>query len=147
MDWLGIGVLIIGIALLILTIILIKPLTKLSAVLESLRITTNRLPTMLDEVTGQATEVFEKGNETFRNVNDQVKEFNPLLNILQEAGEASQQLSSLALDKTMTFKKNTSEAKEFSPRPQLQGFYRFLALVFYLSQKRKDLKNALPNSK
>ena len=49
MDWLGIGVFIIGIALFVLVIILIKPLMKLANVLSSVQQSTDRLPKILDE--------------------------------------------------------------------------------------------------
>lgn len=147
MDWLGIGVLIIGIALLVLVFLLIKPLTKLATVLDSVQETTDRLPAMLEETSKQTAEVFQKGNEALANANHQIAGITPLFRIVREAGEASRQLSSLALDKTMALKKNTSEAKTFAQRQRLQGFYGILSLFFYLFQKRKDIKQALPDSK
>lgn len=143
MDWLGIGVLIIGIAFLILVFVLIKPLMKLTTVLESLQITTDQLPTILTDVTGQATEVFKKGNETLVNVNNQVKEINPLFQIVNDAGEASRDFSEMALEKTFTLKKKTSEAKEFTQRKRFQGLYGLLAFVYYLSQRKEIIKEQL----
>ncbi|WP_438318618.1 DUF948 domain-containing protein [Sporosarcina sp. FA9] len=143
MDWLGIGVLIIGIAFMILVFLLIKPLMKLTTVLESLQKTTDQLPSMLSDVTGQASEVFQKGNETLVNVNNQVKEINPLFQIVQDAGEASRDFSEMALEKTFALKKNTSEAKEFTQRKRFQGLYGLLAFVYYLSQKKEIIKEQL----
>lgn len=143
MDWLGIGVLIIGIAFLILVFVLIKPLMKLTTVLESLQKTTDQLPTMLTDVTGQATEVFQKGNETLVHVNNQVKEINPLFQIVNDAGVASRDFSEMALEKTFTLKKKTSEAKEFTQRKRFQGLYGLLAFVYYLSQRKEIIKEQL----
>lgn len=143
MDWLGFGVLIIGIAFAALVIILIKPLGKLTNALEGLEQTTKRLPIMLDDGANQANETFGKVNDTLANVNEQVKAINPVLHIVKDAGEASRQLTSVALEKTMAMKENTSEAKAFTDRKKYQGLYGILSFAFYISQQKKDLKNAL----
>jgi len=143
MDWLGIGVLIIGIAFMILVFILIKPLMKLTTVLESLQKTTDQIPTMLTDITGQATEVFQKGNATLVNVNKQVKEINPIFQIVNDAGEASRDFSEMALEKTFALKKNTSEAKVFSQKKRVKGLYGLLAFVYYLTQRKEIIKEQL----
>ena len=147
MDWLGIGVLIIGVALLILVISLIKPLNKLAGVLDNLQQTTDSLPGTLTEITGQTTTILHTGNETIENVNNQVKEFQPLFKIVGDVGEASQQLTATALEKTMSLKQNTSAANELSHRKQYEGLFGLLSVIFYLSEKKKDIKKAIPESK
>lgn len=146
MDWLGFGILIIGIAFAALVIILIKPLGKLTNILEGLQKTTDRLPSVLDDGANQAHEAFGKVNDTLADVNEQVKAINPVFHIVRDAGEASLQLTSVALEKTMAMKKNTSEAKAFTDRKKYQGLYGILSFIFYLSQRKKDLKNAFAES-
>ena len=51
MDWLGIGVLLLGIAFFVLVIFLIKPLKKLFNVLENMEETTNQLPDSFGKIT------------------------------------------------------------------------------------------------
>ena len=147
MDWLGIGVLIIGIALLILVILLIRPLNKLAGALDNLQKTTDDFPKTLTDITGQATTILNSGNQTIENVNNQVKEFQPLFKIIGDVGEASQQLTAKALDKTMSLKENTSAANEFSQHKQYEGLFGLASVLFYLSQKINDIINALPKSK
>lgn len=147
MDWLGIGILIIGIAFLLLVFVLIKPLNKLSSLLGNLEKTTENLPNALTDITGQATTVLHTGNETIENVNNQVKEFRPLFQIVGDVGEASQQLTATALDKMMSLKQHTTAANEFAHHKQYEGLFGILSLFFYLSQKKKDIKNALSKSK
>ena len=146
MDWLGFGVLIIGIAFAALVIILIKPLGKLTNVLEGLEQTTRRLPSVLDDGANQANEAFGKVNDTLSNVNEQVKAVTPVFHIVKDAGEASQQLTSVALEKTMAMKQSTSEAKAFTTRKKYQGLYGILSFVFYISQQKQNLKNAFDKS-
>lgn len=144
MDWLGIGVLIIGIALLILVIVLIRPLNKLAGVLDNLQKTTDTLPKTLTDITGQTTEILSTGNKTIENVNNQVKEFQPLFEIVGDVGAASQQLTAKALDKTISLKENTSAASDYTQRKQYQGLFGLASVLFYFSQRKKDIKNALP---
>lgn len=147
MDWSGIGLLVIGIAFLVLVIFLIKPLNKLTNVLDSLQKTTDSLPNTMTDISKQATMVLHTGNDAIENVNTQVKDFQPLFQIVRDVGEASQQLTATALDKTMSLKQNTSAANEFAHRKQYEGLFGILSLFFYLSQKKKELKDALPKSK
>lgn len=147
MDWLGIGVLLIGIAFLVLVIFLLKPLSKLSDVLESVQKTTDQLPETLTDITGQAATVLHTSNETIGNVNNQVKEISPIFQIAGDVGVAARELSSATLDKTMTFKQNTSGAKDLSQRKKYAGLYGLLSILFYFSQKKDEIKRALPNPK
>jgi len=146
MDWLGIGVLVIGIAFLILVVFLLKPLRKLSEVLESVQKTTDHLPETLTEITGQATMVLQTSNETIANVNSQVKEISPIFHIAGDVGVAARELTSSALDKTIAFKQKTSEGKEFSQSKKYQGLYGFLSLLYFFTQKKDEIKHTLPKS-
>lgn len=146
MDWLGFGIFIIGLAFTALVIILIKPLNKLANVLDGIEKTTDRLPNVLDDGAKQAHEAFGKVNDTLANVNEQVKSINPVLHIVKDAGEASRQLTAVALEKTMAMKQSTSEARAFADRKKYQGFYGILSFFFYLSQQKKNLKNAVSKS-
>lgn len=147
MDWLGIGVLIIGIAFLMLVFFLIKPLNKISGVLDNLQKTTNNLPNTLTDITAQTTTILRTGNETIENVNNQVKEFQPLFKIVGDVGESSQQLTATALEKTMSLKQNTSAANELSHRKKYEGLFGLLSVIFYLSENKKVIKNTIPKSK
>ena len=141
MDWLGIGVLIIGIAFAVLVIFLLKPIKKLSDVLASLQQTTDRLPEVFDDMTQQTSTVLQTSNSTLVNVNEQVNEISPLFHILGDAGEAARKLTSAALDKTNTLKQQTGSAKEFVRREKYEG-YLWASVIFILSftEREKKLK-------
>ncbi|AOV07672.1 DUF948 domain-containing protein [Sporosarcina ureilytica] len=140
MDWLGIGVLIIGIALLILVLVLIKPLLKLATLLDSARQTTDRLPKTLDDGAAQAHDIFQQVNKTLENVNRQMNTVHPLFQVIGDAGEASRQVSLQWLNKTAELKENATEAQTVSNRKKYEGLYSVLSFVFYLSQKSGELK-------
>lgn len=140
MDWMGIGVLVIGIAFAVLVVILIKPLKNLGDVMENLKQTTEKLPNVMDDVTGQAQLVLNTSNETIGNVNQQVNEISPLFKIVGDTGEAAHSLTQSALSKTNTLKENTANAANLTRREKYQGLYGFLSFLFYLQQNKKEVK-------
>ena len=144
MDWLGIGVLIIGIAFAVLVIFLLKPIKKLADVLKSLQQTTDRLPKVLDDVANQTSVILQTSNVTLGNVNEQVNEISPLFHVLGDAGEASRKLTSAALDKANTLKQQTGSAEEFVRREKYEGIYGLLSFLYFLFQRRKEIKETVP---
>lgn len=140
MDWMGIGVLVIGIAFAVLVIILIKPLRKLGNVLDGVEKTTNQLPDALDTITKQTSEVMHSGNATIQSVNGQVEKLNPLFNIIEDTGQATRQLTLSALEKTNALKAQTATATSFTRREKYEGIYGIISFIFFLSQRRKEIK-------
>ncbi|WOV88940.1 DUF948 domain-containing protein [Sporosarcina oncorhynchi] len=140
MDWMGIGVLVIGIAFAVLVIILIKPVRKLGDVLEGVEKTTNKLPDMLDDLTKQTSEVMHSGNSTIRNVNGHIQKLNPLFEIVEDTGQATRQLTLSALEKTNTLKAQTSSAATFTRKEKYEGIYGIISFIFFLSQRKKEIK-------
>lgn len=141
MDWMGIGVLVIGIAFAVLVAILIKPLKNLGDVTENLKQTTAKLPSVVDDMTGQAQLVLNTSNETIGKVNQQVHEITPLFKIVGDTGEAAHSLTQSMLTKTNTLKENTADAANLTRRERYQGLYGFLSFLFYLQENKKELKS------
>ncbi|MBD7983253.1 DUF948 domain-containing protein [Sporosarcina sp. Sa2YVA2] len=140
MDWMGIGVLVIGIAFAVLVIILIKPLRKLGNVLDDVEKTTNQLPDVLDTITKQTSEVMHSGNVAIQNVNGQVEKLNPLFTIIEDTGQATRQLTLTALEKTNALKAQTTTATSFTRREKYEGIYGIISFIFFLSQRKKEIK-------
>jgi uncharacterized protein YoxC len=136
MGLLEIGVLIIGIAFGVLVLFLIKPIKKLTDVLENLKNTTEKLPESFVTITDQTTSVLQEGNKTIENLNDQVKELRPIFEIVGDVGEASQELTHSTLQKTIALKQKTSDAVEFTNRKQYEGLFGLLSMIYYLSQNK-----------
>lgn len=143
MDWLGIGVLLIGIALVVIAVVLIKPLNKLSDVLESVKHTTDKLPDTLTDITGQTKEILHTTNATIGNVNAQIKEVTPLFQIVGEVGEASREVTSAALDKSIHFKQQTADASQFTQKKQYQGLYGLLTMAYFMVERKKEMKDSM----
>lgn len=140
MDWMGIGVLLIGVAFVVLVIVLIKPLNKMADLLEGLQETTDRLPHVVDDVSAQATDMLQTSNAALDQVNRQVHSLNPFFHIIGDTGKAARSLTLSALEKTNLWKAQTAVAVEFSRREKYEGIYGILSFLFFLSQRKKEIE-------
>lgn len=143
MLWLGIGVLIIGVAMLILSFVLIKPLGSLANTLTSVQKTTDELPTKLNTITDQTTELLHNTNNTLSDLNVKMAELTPIFQIIGNAGRASEHLSSSVVSTTRSIKDSTGEGQDFTQRTGLKGISGGIALGYYLFEKRKALKDTI----
>ncbi|WP_261129034.1 DUF948 domain-containing protein [Bacillus sp. Marseille-Q3570] len=141
MDLVGIGVLIIGLAFVVLTIFLARVLNNLAAVIKGVDQTVEQLPSHLNMITKQTGDLIYKSNDTLADVNEKLKALSPLFYIVGDIGETSRKLSSSLVDATSTVKKNTSEGKDIVHKRDLGGIYGALALGYYWNQKRKAKKS------
>lgn len=143
----GIGVLIIAIAFAVLVIFLLKPLSKLASVLNSVQQTTDQLPSTLDSVAGQVSEVLHTSNSTLDNVNKQVVEISPVFHVIGEIGNTSNKLTSVALNKMRAMKQQTENAKKFTEREKYDGVFGLLSFIYFLSQRKVEIKKQVQNLK
>lgn len=141
MDWLGIGVLVIGVAFAVLVGILIKPINKLADVLDGVKETTDRLPETMDDLTGHTKEIMRTSNATIETVNDQLKEFNPLLHTIGDVGGTVRQKTLAALGKTSTLKAQTEHAAEFTKQEKYEGIYGLLSFYYFMTRRKKKRKS------
>ncbi|MFG6146763.1 DUF948 domain-containing protein [Halobacillus sp. B23F22_1] len=147
MDYLGIGVLIIGIVFAIVSIFLIKTLNNLANVLKGVDKTVVKLPDQLDQVMSQTSDVLNTSNDTLADVNEKIKALSPLFYIVGDIGESSRKLTSSLVDATASMKKNTSSGETKVKEKDVSGLYGAVALGYYLTQRRKALKEAAAGSK
>ncbi|MGI8313709.1 DUF948 domain-containing protein [Halobacillus mangrovi] len=141
MDYLGIGVLIIGIAFAIVSIFLIKALNNLANVLGGVRKTVDQLPDQLDSVMKETSNVLHNSNDTLSDVNEKIRALSPLFYIVGDIGESSRKLTSSLVDVTYSFKQGTHEGEKKINEEGWRGIYGALALSYYLMKRRKALKS------
>lgn len=144
MDWLGIGVLLIGIALLVIAFLLIKPLNRLAGVLQSVQQTTDQLPSTVHDITEQATDILHTSNQTIGSVHTQIKEVTPFFQIIGDVGQASRAVTSAALDKSIRLKEETAEASQWTKEKKYQGLYGLITMAYFMAERKKAMKQALP---
>lgn len=143
MDWLGIGVLLIGIALLIISFVLIKPLSKLSDLLGSVQKTTDRLPTTVTTITEQTKSILTTTNDTLSNVNQQVVKVNPFMDIVEEVGEASHHIAAKTLDRSQSLKEKAAFNREVAQKQKYEGLYSLVSFIFVLLENKSNVKNSI----
>ena len=97
MVWIGIGLIIIGIALLGLVGIMIKPMMKAASVLSDVKKTTSTLPETVGGMTEQVNEALHTGVDMLQLINTQLKELTPIFYLVGDVGRATKQLSSNSL--------------------------------------------------
>ncbi|MCG3088877.1 DUF948 domain-containing protein [Sporosarcina cyprini] len=137
MDWLGIGVLIIGVAFAVLVILLIKPINKLSATLNNVEKTTDQLPSLMKDVSQKTAELLDNGNSTLKQVNKSAKEIDPYFTIIGDVGEASHELTTTALHKANEWKTKTSVAKQFVQKEKYAGLLGVLSFFQFLKERKQ----------
>ncbi|WP_101841875.1 DUF948 domain-containing protein [Halobacillus sp. Marseille-P3879] len=142
MDFLGIGVFIIGIVFAIVSIFLMKTLNNLANVLNGVDKTVEKLPEQLDQVMTQTSDVLHTSNDTLADVNEKIKALSPLFYIVGDIGESSRKLTSSLVDVTASMKKNTENGETKVKEKDVSGLYGAVALGYYLTQRRKALKEA-----
>ncbi|MCA0971319.1 DUF948 domain-containing protein [Halobacillus litoralis] len=140
MDWLGIGVFIIGIAFAVVSIFLMKALNNLAEVLKGVTKTVNQLPEQLDSVMSETSNVLHNSNDTLADINEKVRALSPLFYIVGDIGESSRKLTSSLVDMTSSMKESTHEGEKRVHEEGWRGIYGALALSYYLIQKRNALK-------
>lgn len=140
MIWIGIGLIIIGIAFMALVVFLIKPLNNLASVFSSLQKTTDQLPKTVEDITSKTTKTLDTSVDTLHQVNNQISELSPLFHIVGDAGRATNQLSSSMVNAVSDMKVNTQTGNDFATRKNLEGFYGALTLGYMLFQKNKEMK-------
>ncbi|MFA1822942.1 DUF948 domain-containing protein [Virgibacillus oceani] len=138
MDWVGIGVTVIGVAFLALVILLIKPLRNLTGVLANLKKTTATLPNQVGAVMTKAAEAIQQGKEMASEVNGKMKELNPLFAIIGNIGRTLNALSSYILN--VVSKVNTSTTPlmdRMLKREHMEALLSFATLGYLVFQKKK----------
>jgi uncharacterized protein YoxC len=141
MDWVGIGVTLLGVAFFVLVVLLIKPLRTLSGTLDNLKETTSTLPEQVNSVTEKATETIQQGNETLHEVNRQMNEINPFFAIIGNIGRTLHAFSSYILD--VVSKVNTSTTpliNRLLKREHMEALLSFITVGYVLSQRQNQKK-------
>ena len=140
MDLTGIGVLLIGIAFLVLAIFMARILNKVAGVLEGVEKTVEQLPKQLDNILGETGELIHNSNDTLSDVNEKLGTLTPLFQIVGDVGESTRKLSSSLVDVSKSATKKMGSAGEEVQNKRVGGLYGSTALGYYLFSKRKELK-------
>lgn len=141
MDLTGIGVLLIGIACLLLAIFSAKVLNNFAKVIDGVDQTVQKLPGQLDDILNETGNLIHYSNDTLTDVNEKLGELTPLFQIVGDVGQSTRNLSSSLVDVTASVKKKMDDSgDEAAQNKRLGGIYGSAALSYYVMQKRRELK-------
>lgn len=138
----GVGVIIIGLALLVIAIFVAHALNNLAGVLKGVEKTVDRLPNQLDDIFKETGQLIGESHETLADVNTKLEQLSPLFYIVGDVGNVTRRFSSSLVDVTDTLKSRTEAGKDMADKNQLGGLYGGFALGYYWLKKRKQMKKA-----
>ncbi|SDN79927.1 DUF948 domain-containing protein [Alkalicoccus daliensis] len=138
MDWLGIGVFILAIAIFVGVLLLIPVLKKLTDTLGNTADTVSTLNKSLGEITSETTLILYNTNETLVDVNDKIGKLNPLFDIIHDTGEAAHHLTGTLASYTSVKHDRAESGISFIDRKNLEGIMRGAAFIYYLRQVKKE---------
>lgn len=140
MDFIGIGVLLMGIACLVLAIYLARVLNNFANVISGVDKTVEQLPEQLDNILNETGNLIHHSNETLSDVNEKLGTLTPIFHIVGDIGESTRTLSSSLVDVTKSAKRKLDKTDPEVQKKRLGGVYGSLALSHYLYHSRQELK-------
>lgn len=147
MDLTGIGVLLIGIAFLVLAIFLARVLNNTASILGGIDKTVEQMPAQLDGILNETGNLIHNSNKTLADVNEKLGTLTPLFHIVGDVGETTRAVSSSLVNVTASMKNKVSSPDEELQNKRLGGIYGTVALAFYAMRKKSDVKKEKPASK
>ncbi|MFB4170028.1 DUF948 domain-containing protein [Virgibacillus sp. JSM 102003] len=109
MTLVGIGVLLIGIAFLVLAVYLSWTLNNLAHVLRGVEKTVEHLPNQLNDIFKETGNLINHTNSTLSDVNEKLRTLSPLFYIVEDVGEMSRKLTTPLANFNISRKKKTEE--------------------------------------
>ena len=143
MDLIGIGVLLMGIACLVLAIYVARVLNNFANVIGGIDKTVDQLPGQLDNILNETGNLLQHSNETLTDVNEKLGTLTPLFHIVGDIGESTRTLTSSLVDVTKSAKSKMDKTDPSLQSKRLGGVYGSIALSYYLYQNRQELKKGI----
>lgn len=110
----GIGVILIGIAFLVLAVYLAWTLSNLAHVLRGIEKTVEHLPNQLDDIFRETGSLINQTNGTISDVNEKLRTLSPLFYIVEDVSEMSRKLTSPLAKFSGSMKKKTEDKNSSS---------------------------------
>ncbi|CDQ41355.1 MULTISPECIES: DUF948 domain-containing protein [Virgibacillus] len=136
----GIGVLLIGIACLVIAVFIAHVLNNLAGVLRGVEKTVNQLPDQMNSIFSETSGLIKESNHTLADINDKMKQLSPLFYIVSDVGNVTRKFSSSLVNVTDTLKTKTGDTKDVANKNNAGGLYGTFALGYYWLQKKRQQK-------
>jgi len=136
----GIGVIIIGIAFLILSIYLAYTLKNFAGVLNGVDNTVQRLPEQLDDIVKQSSELLGESNKALADTNKKLEQLSPLFYTMGDLGNVTHHFSSSLVEKTEAWQARAANEEDGEKQDKAGSAYGKFALGYYWFKRRQKAK-------
>ncbi|MFU0790821.1 DUF948 domain-containing protein [Cerasibacillus sp. JNUCC 74] len=136
---LEVGVLLIGVAFLVIAIFVSHVLNNLAGVLRGVEKTIEKLPDQMDSMVKETSGLIRESNNTLADINDKMKQLSPLFYVMNDVGNVTQKFSSSLVHVTETLKNKAETAKDELGKNK-GGLYGSFAMGYYWLKKRLQQK-------
>lgn len=140
MSLTGLGVLLIGVAFLLLAIFLARVLNRLAGVLNGVNETMEALPKQMNQLLGETGNLIHTSTQTLADTNKKLESLTPLFQIVGDIGDTTRTYSSSLVDVVDSAKSKVELADEAKRNQKIGGIYGIAALGYYTVRKRNDIK-------
>ncbi|MBB4826258.1 uncharacterized protein YoxC [Sporosarcina luteola] len=144
MSLTGLGVLLIGVAFLLLAIFLARVLNRLAGVLNGVSDTMESLPKQMNQLLGETGNLIHTSTQTLADTNKKLEALTPLFQIVGDLGDTTRTYSSSLVDVVDSAKTKVEQADETKRNQKIGGMYGLAALGYYTVRKRSDVKKQKP---
>lgn len=136
----GLGVLIIGIAFVILAVILGRMLLKAASTLKSADVIAQRMPQQVYRVMDETADMMRYGNDALQDLNTKMRELTPLFYLVGDLGNSTESASLWVQQQAQKLNRESDELSAETESKIGNNAYGSIALVMYLLKKRKELQ-------
>src|SRR5699024_3961881 len=138
MDLQGIGVLLIGIALLIIAIFTAKILNNIAGILKGVDRTVEQLPEQLDTMFDETGKLLHNSNDTLADVNEKLGTLTPIFHIVGDVGESTRRLSSGLVKVSKVVMEKDAQLDGEKKDKTVGNVYGLSTIAYYLFKKGKQ---------
>lgn len=142
MSLTGIGVLLIGVAFLILAIYIARVLNGVAGTLGGVNKTLEQLPDQLDGIMGETGQLIRHSNDTLSDVNEKLGNLTPMFEVVGDVGNTTRNLTASLHNVTDAGKRKVDGLDESTHNKSIGGLYGTAALGYFAVRKSIAMKKS-----
>lgn len=140
MSLTGIGVLLIGVAFLILAIYIARVLNGVAGTLGGVNKTLEQLPEQLDGIMGETGQLIRHSNDALADVNEKLGNLTPVFQVVGDVGNTTRNLTASLHNVTDAGKRKVDGVDESTRNKSIGGLYGTAALGYFAFRKSIAIK-------
>lgn len=142
MSLTGIGVLLIGVAFLILAIYIARVLNGVAGTLGGVNKTLEQMPDQLEGILGETGQLIRHSNDTLSDVNEKLSNLTPMFEVVGDVGNTTRNLTASLHNVTDAGKRKVDGLEESTRNKSIGGLYGTVALGYFAVRKSAAIKKS-----